>query len=138
MCGIVVSVAVKGAEEAVINTAEGLDVWETLVTLNTPRGALLFPIPHNFCHLRILTEYLYIGPDYQHTVTLEVSPHINVRMFASVLHLRGGQVTKQPHVDPATGDIFCWNGEVSFVFLIELDCDRGSDLAGVRRDGGRP
>ena len=38
-------------------------------------------------------------------------------MFASVLHLRGGQVTEQPHVDPTTGDILCWNGEVGFVFL---------------------
>ena len=45
-------------------------------------------------------------------------------MFASVLHLRGGQVTEQPHVDPITGDILCWNGEVGFVFLIGLDDDR--------------
>lgn len=46
-------------------------------------------------------------------------------MFASVLHLRGGQVTKQPHVDPASGDIFCWNGEVGLVFDLGLDNDRG-------------
>jgi len=52
-------------------------------------------------------------------------------MFASVLHLRGGQVTEQPHVDPVTGDILCWNGEVGFVFLIGLDDHRGSGLAGV-------
>ena len=38
-------------------------------------------------------------------------------MFASVLHLRGSQVTRQPHVDNATGDIFCWNGEVGLVLL---------------------
>jgi hypothetical protein len=44
-----------------------------------------------------------------------------MKMFASVLHLRGGQITKQPHVDLSTGDVFCWNGEVGLVFLIRLD-----------------
>ncbi len=39
MCGIVVSVAIKVAEDAEIPTNEGRDVWETLVRLNTPRGA---------------------------------------------------------------------------------------------------
>lgn len=89
------------------------------------RDSPSFPIPRPFCHSGILTEYVYIGPDYQHTVTLEVSPHINLRMFASVLHIRGGQVTKQPHVGPTSGDIFCWNGEVCFVFLLALDNDSG-------------
>lgn len=42
MCGIVVSVAIKGAEDAGINTSKGRDIWETLVGLNTPRGAPLF------------------------------------------------------------------------------------------------
>ena len=45
MCGIVVSVAIKGAEEAGMNTSEGRDVWETLVRLNTPRGAPSFASP---------------------------------------------------------------------------------------------
>lgn len=81
------------------------------------------PILHDLCDLTILSEYAYayIGPDYQQTVTLEVSPQLNIKMFASVLHLRGAQVTKQPHVDIATGDIFCWNGEVGLFFLIALD-----------------
>ena len=34
-------------------------------------------------------------------------------------------------MDPVTGDILCWNGEVGFVFLIGLDDHRGSGLAGV-------
>lgn len=42
MCGIVVSVAIQGVEDAEINTNEGRDVWETLVRLNTPRGAAPF------------------------------------------------------------------------------------------------
>ena len=42
MCGIVVSVAIKGVEDVGMNTGEGRDVWETLVTLNTPRGAPSF------------------------------------------------------------------------------------------------
>lgn len=123
MCGIVVSIAIKGAEDVGMNKSEGWDVWETLVRLNTPRGEPSFtspPIPHDFFHLRILTEYAYIGPDYQQTVTLEVSSHLNMKMFASVLHLRGGQITKQPHVAPSTGDMFCWNGEVGSVFPIRL------------------
>jgi hypothetical protein len=95
------------------------------------------PRYHSFHHLIKLIEYVYIGPDYQDTVTLKVSPHISLRMFASVLHLRGGQVTMQPHVSPTTGDVLCWNGEVGFVVLIELDGNRGSEHAGVRRDGGK-
>ena len=138
MCGIVVSIAQGGTGDAGTNTNEGNDLWETLVGLNTPRGAPRFTFVPDPCHPRILTKYVYLGPDYQGTVKLEVSPHVNLRMFASVLHLRGGQVTKQPHVDPTTGDVFCWNGEVGFVLLVGLDSNRGSDLAGVRRDEGRP
>ena len=44
MCGIVVSVAIKGAEDARRNTDEGRDIWETLVRLNTPRGAPPFTL----------------------------------------------------------------------------------------------
>jgi hypothetical protein len=42
MCGIVVSVATKEAEKARTNAREEDDVWETLVVLNTPRGAPRF------------------------------------------------------------------------------------------------
>ena len=48
MCGIVVSIAVKGAGDAGTDTGEGGDVWETLVRLNTARGVLrlaFFPDP---------------------------------------------------------------------------------------------
>ena len=42
MCGIVVSVAIKEPGEAGANTSKENDVWETLVRLNTPRGARRF------------------------------------------------------------------------------------------------
>ena len=42
MCGIVVSVAMKEAGKARTNTREENDGWESLVMLNTPRGARRF------------------------------------------------------------------------------------------------
>jgi hypothetical protein len=48
MCGIVVSIAVKGTGDAGTDTGEGDDVWETLVRLNTARGGprlAFFPDP---------------------------------------------------------------------------------------------
>jgi hypothetical protein len=39
MCGIVVSVAMKGTDGTATNTIKKKDVWKTLVRLNTPRGA---------------------------------------------------------------------------------------------------
>lgn len=42
MCGIVVSVAMKEAGKARTSTREENDGWESLVMLNTPRGAPRF------------------------------------------------------------------------------------------------
>ncbi|KAF8307530.1 hypothetical protein DL93DRAFT_2064754, partial [Clavulina sp. PMI_390] len=45
---------------------------------------------------------------------------------ASVLHLRGTQVTSQPH-ENGSGDIFCWNGEIF----------AGMDISNLENDGSK-
>lgn len=54
------------------------------------------------------------GPD--HIATLETqlvdgAAATHLAFTSSVLALRGDHVAQQPFVDPATGSVFCWNGE---------------------------
>jgi len=55
------------------------------------------------------------GPDHIGEETAKVKTKDGIPYFisftASVLALRGGQVTAQPFKDPRSGSIFCWNGE---------------------------
>ncbi|GAA5897158.1 putative asparagine synthase [Sporobolomyces salmoneus] len=53
------------------------------------------------------------GPDYSQTLTVESADSAYTLTFhATVLHLRGEQVTPQPFTNERTGDILCWNGEI--------------------------
>lgn len=84
MCGILVSVAIKGAEKSALN---GLTPWIAA------RG------PDSLQTQRIQIPF----PDTQQSVELTFT--------SSVLHLRGHDVTVQPLVSQS-GDILCWNGEI--------------------------
>lgn len=48
------------------------------------------------------------GPDSFQTVSL---PNSSVTFVASVLHMQGTEISRQPLVSP-NGDVFLWNGEV--------------------------
>ncbi|KAJ3064810.1 Asparagine synthetase domain-containing protein 1 [Podochytrium sp. JEL0797] len=55
------------------------------------------------------------GPDSQKAIDWPVpsSPtSMHASLFSSVLHLRGMDTVAQPLTDPATGSLFCWNGEL--------------------------
>ncbi|GAA5833927.1 hypothetical protein JCM3766R1_002474 [Sporobolomyces carnicolor] len=53
------------------------------------------------------------GPDHAETVVVKAQAgRLELRFHATVLHLRGHQVTRQPFQDALTGDIMCWNGEI--------------------------
>jgi len=84
MCGILVSVAIKGSEKSALN---GLTPWIAA------RG------PDSLQTRRIQIPF----PDTQQSVELTFT--------SSVLHLRGHDVTVQPLVSQS-GDILCWNGEI--------------------------
>ena len=84
MCGILVSVAIKGSEKSALN---GLTPWIAA------RG------PDSLQTQRIQIPF----PDTQQSVELTFT--------SSVLHLRGHDVSVQPLVSQS-GDILCWNGEI--------------------------
>lgn len=75
-----------------------------------------------------------IGPDYSgsHTIVVEVDSGISLelRFHATVLHMRGDQLTRQPFVSK-DGDVFLWNGEVFGGLDVGQRCfalDRSSEL----------
>lgn len=56
------------------------------------------------------------GPDasdslIRHVQVRPKQPHWEMRFHASILHMRGKQVTVQPFTAP-NGDVFLWNGEI--------------------------
>jgi hypothetical protein len=113
MCGIVVSIS----EDAFSSFAPN-DWLQELCTANAKRGSP--PLSHSFGDF---TNKNTLGPDAQGTVTRIVSTK-DARSFvvsftASVLHLRGDRIIKQPH-ENVLGDVLCWNGEVS-AYLWYLD-----------------
>ncbi|SCV71595.1 BQ2448_3183 [Microbotryum intermedium] len=55
-------------------------------------------------------------------------PDAEMRFHTSVLHMRGDVVTPQPFVDPDTGDVFLWNGEVFDGLSVDLHDNDGSKL----------
>ncbi|KAG8889849.1 hypothetical protein FRB99_003941, partial [Tulasnella sp. 403] len=52
------------------------------------------------------------GPDAQGSLQTQLDSDLTLHAYASVLHLRGSEVTPQPHRNE-NGDWFCWNGEIS-------------------------
>ena len=57
------------------------------------------------------------GPDAQDGINVNIETSdggsLVVRFFGSELRLRGNKPVVQPHRDEVSGDVFCWNGEVS-------------------------
>lgn len=58
------------------------------------------------------------GPDSFREHTIEDS---NVHFVASVLRMRGSDVTPQPLISPS-GDVFVWNGEVFGGLHVIIKC----------------
>lgn len=84
--------------------------WQTLTNAVAPRGTLS---PTTItCHT--LTLYR-TGPDWQASyikhVRVKKKFHFELRFYASILHMRGEQLQRQPFVAP-NGDIFLFSGEV--------------------------
>ncbi|KAG0273826.1 hypothetical protein BGZ95_010357 [Linnemannia exigua] len=96
MCGILFSIQDKN-----VDPKENYDpTWSTLQELNSRRG----PSAQDSHSVTIS----------QPSSTSQEDPmwsNINMTFYGAVLHLRGDQVTRQPHVSP-TGNILLWNGEI--------------------------
>ncbi|KAL8940990.1 MAG: hypothetical protein Q9216_002509 [Gyalolechia sp. 2 TL-2023] len=60
------------------------------------------------------------GPDHFNRVTVKHSSGF-LEFSASVLSLRGVEVTRQPLQDPSSNSIFCWNGEAWKVRNIPIE-----------------
>ncbi|ORY88988.1 asparagine synthase-domain-containing protein [Leucosporidium creatinivorum] len=69
------------------------ECWRTLIDAVRPRG----PDASNS-----LIRHVQVRPK---------QPHWEMRFHASILHMRGKQVTVQPFTAP-NGDVFLWNGEI--------------------------
>lgn len=109
MCGILVSVAVKGTAGTSHND---LTPWISA------RG------PDSLQTRRVEVPFLDLQTSLELTFT------------SSVLHLRGHEVTVQPLVSH-TGDILCWNGEIWQGLAVEQDENDGLKLLEALTSGNK-
>ncbi|KAF9903904.1 hypothetical protein EC991_003195 [Linnemannia zychae] len=95
MCGILFSI-----QDRNVDPKDNYDpTWSTLQELNSRRG----PSAQD-SHNVSLSQPSNTSQD-------PIWNNINMTFYGAVLHLRGDQVTRQPHVSP-TGNVLLWNGEI--------------------------
>lgn len=114
------------------------EVWDTMVDAVSSRGAL--------SSLEISAERKDadvhvggVGPDAHRTLIrralVEKTFHFELRFHASVLHMRGPEVTEQPFESPE-GDVLLWNGEIFDGLAVRTfrpSTDRHADAQRARR-----
>ncbi|KAG0289524.1 hypothetical protein BGZ96_006954 [Linnemannia gamsii] len=97
MCGILFSIQDRNVEP----TESFAHTWSTLQELNSRRG----PSAQN-SHNVALNH-----PSTDNLDPASWSNNIDMTFYGAVLHLRGDNVTRQPHVS-SKGNVLLWNGEI--------------------------
>lgn len=83
------------------------------------------------------------GPDHIQTHATRLStrnddaPTTQLVFTSTVLALRGDHVARQPFIDPASGSVFCWNGEAWKIRHQHVAGNDGETIAGLLNDAIR-
>lgn len=66
-------------------------------------------------HCLIAVLFSLLGPDYHgshiKSIVVREENEYEIRFHASILHMRGAELTKQPFMS-GNGDVLLWNGEI--------------------------